>query len=60
MTAEFPEETAEGRREGKRRKGCRDAGNASSETKQKPAVEDKETQERWTGLLEKGGLISSF
>lgn len=35
-------------------------GNVSSETKQKAAVEDKETQERWTSLLEKGDFISSF
>lgn len=59
----IPKETAEGRREGRRREECyvgSDAKECVIRSQTKAAVEDKETQEKWTGLLEKGGFISSF
>lgn len=63
MTTKSTKATAEGRREGERGEGCyvrSDARERNIRNQTKAVVGDKETQERWTGLSEKGGFISSF
>lgn len=51
-------ERRRGKREGRYVRS--DARECDSRSQTKASVGDKETREGWTGLLEKGGFISSF